>query len=41
VAARQPTEPPMSPNLTRKELYHLVPLPIDWSEQRALLGFDR
>jgi hypothetical protein len=31
----------MSPNLTRKELYHLVPLPMDWSEQRALLGFDR
>ena len=29
------------PALNAERPIHLVPLPMDWSEQRALLGFDR
>jgi len=29
------------PGLNTERLIHLVPLPMDWTEQRALLGFDR
>jgi DNA invertase Pin-like site-specific DNA recombinase len=29
------------PALNAERLIHLVPLPMDWAEQRAVLGFDR
>ena len=29
------------PALNAERLIHMVPLPMDWSEQPALLGFDR
>jgi hypothetical protein len=29
------------PALNAERLIHLVPLPMDWTEQRSLLGFDR
>jgi len=27
------------PQLTARQLIHAVPLPLDWAQQRALLGF--
>ena len=29
------------PALNAERLIHLVPLPMDWAEQRSVLGFDR